>query len=74
MPEIVSSVLNEGGADLRRRMIAIYAVLIGGNILICLWALVALGIGPSCSERRCLPIRSACAMRSTRTILRRSTM
>jgi nickel/cobalt transporter (NiCoT) family protein len=46
MPGIVSSVLNEGGADLRGRLIAIYAVLIGGNILIWLWALVALGSQP----------------------------
>lgn len=34
MPGIVSNVLNEGGADLRRRLIAIYAVLIGGNALV----------------------------------------
>jgi nickel/cobalt transporter (NiCoT) family protein len=46
MPGLVSSVLNEGGADLRRRLIAIYAVLIGGNILVWLWALVALGDRP----------------------------
>ena len=42
MPGIVSTVLNEGGADLRGRLIAIYAVLIGGNILIWLWALAVL--------------------------------
>src|SRR6185437_2354212 len=42
MPGIVSSVLNEGGADLRRRLIAIYAVLIGGNVFIWLWAVVVL--------------------------------
>jgi len=42
MPGTVSSVLNEGGADLRRRLIAIYAVLIGGNVLVWLWAFVAL--------------------------------
>ncbi len=42
MPGIVSSLLNEGGADLRGRLTAIYAVLIGGNIFIWLWALVAL--------------------------------
>ena len=46
MPNVVSSVLSEGGADLRRRLIAIYAVLIGGNILIWIWALVALGGQP----------------------------
>ena len=38
--------LNEGGADLRRRLIAIYAVLIGGNVLVWLWALAALGDRP----------------------------
>ncbi len=41
MPGIVSGVLNKGGADLRRRLIAIYAVLIGGNVLVWLWAFVA---------------------------------
>src|ERR1700678_708208 len=41
MPGIVSTVPNEGGADLRRRLIAVYAVLIGGNILIWLWAFAA---------------------------------
>ncbi len=46
MPGIVSRVLNEGGADLRRQLIAIYAALIGGNILIWLWALVVLGDRP----------------------------
>jgi nickel/cobalt transporter (NiCoT) family protein len=46
MPGIVSTVLNDGGPDLRRRLIAIYAVLIGGNILIWLWALVVLGDRP----------------------------
>ena len=41
MPGIVSGVLNKGGADLRRRLTAIYAVLIGGNVLVWLWAFVA---------------------------------
>jgi nickel/cobalt transporter (NiCoT) family protein len=41
MPGIVSGVLNKGGADLRHRLIAIYAVLIGGNVLVWLWAFVA---------------------------------
>jgi len=41
MPGIVSGVLNKGSADLRRRLIAIYAVLIGGNVLVWLWAFVA---------------------------------
>jgi high-affinity nickel-transport protein len=41
MPGIVSGVLNKGGADLRRRLIAIYVVLIGGNVLVWLWAFVA---------------------------------
>jgi len=38
----VSSSLNENGADLRRRLIAIYAVLIGGNVLVWIWAFAAL--------------------------------
>ena len=42
MPGIASGVLNKGGADLQRRLIAIYAVLIGGNVLVGLWAFVAL--------------------------------
>ena len=42
MPGIASGVLNKGGADLQRRLIAIYAVLIGGNVLVWLWAFVAL--------------------------------
>jgi nickel/cobalt transporter (NiCoT) family protein len=46
MPGIVSSVLNNGAADLRGRLIAIYAVLIGGNFLVWVWALVALGGQP----------------------------
>jgi high-affinity nickel-transport protein len=46
MPTNISKVLNEGGPDPRRRLVAIYAVLIGGNILIWLWALVALGNQP----------------------------
>jgi high-affinity nickel-transport protein len=46
MPGIASSVLNKGGADLRRRLIAIYAVLIGGNVLVWLWAFVALSDRP----------------------------
>jgi len=46
MVGIVSTVLNEGGGELRRRLIAIYAVLIGGAILIWLWALFALHTRP----------------------------
>ncbi len=42
MPGIASGVFNKGGADLQRRLIAIYAVLIGGNVLVGLWAFVAL--------------------------------
>ena len=45
MPGIASGVLNKGGADLQRRLIAIYAVLIGGNVLVGLWAFVALSDG-----------------------------
>jgi nickel/cobalt transporter (NiCoT) family protein len=46
VPGIVSSVLNEGAADLRRRLLAVYAVLLAGNILIWLWALVVLEARP----------------------------
>jgi nickel/cobalt transporter (NiCoT) family protein len=46
MSGIVSTVLNTGGADLRRRLLAIYVVLIGGNVLIWLWAFVALSDRP----------------------------
>ena len=46
MPGIVSNVLNKGGADLRRRLITIYAVLIGGNVLAGLWAFVTLSDQP----------------------------
>jgi nickel/cobalt transporter (NiCoT) family protein len=42
MHGFVSRILNRGEADLRRRLIAIYAVLIGGNFLIWLWAVVVL--------------------------------
>ncbi len=42
----LSRAANEGDADLRRRLIAIYAVLIVGNILVWLWALVTLGDRP----------------------------
>ena len=47
MPGIISTVLNEGGVGLRRRLIAIYAVLIGGNLLAWLWAFVALSDRPA---------------------------
>ena len=46
MPEIASSVLIEGGADLRRRLTAIYAVLLCGNLLVWIWAVIALGARP----------------------------
>ena len=46
MPGIASNVLNEGGADLRRRLITMYAVLIGGNVLAGLWAFVTLSDQP----------------------------
>jgi nickel/cobalt transporter (NiCoT) family protein len=42
MAGMVSTMLNQGGEELRRRLIVIYAVLIGGNILIWLWALFVL--------------------------------
>ena len=40
MPGIVSTLLNGSGSDLRRRLTAVFALLIGGNLLIWLWALV----------------------------------
>jgi high-affinity nickel-transport protein len=43
---IVSAVLTDGGANLRGRLIGTYAALIGGNILVWIWALVALGDRP----------------------------
>jgi len=46
MPGIVSTVLNDRGLDLRRRLTVVYAVLIGGNILAWLWALMVLGGRP----------------------------
>ena len=46
MPGIASNVLNEGGADLRRRLITMYAVLIGGNVLAGPWAFVTLSDRP----------------------------
>jgi nickel/cobalt transporter (NiCoT) family protein len=42
----ISKILTESGPDLRRRLFTVYAVLIGGNILIWLWALAALGDRP----------------------------
>ncbi len=42
MPGFVARILNEGDADLRRRLIAIYAVLIGANVLAWLWAFIVL--------------------------------
>jgi high-affinity nickel-transport protein len=46
MPANIPKILHENGSDLRRRLIAIYAILIGGNLLIWLWALVALEARP----------------------------
>jgi high-affinity nickel-transport protein len=42
MPGFVARILNEGDADRRRRLIAIYSILIGANILVWLWAFVVL--------------------------------
>ncbi|WP_020175471.1 HoxN/HupN/NixA family nickel/cobalt transporter [Methyloferula stellata] len=42
MPGFVTRILNEGDADLRRRLIVIYVVLIGANVLAWLWAFVVL--------------------------------
>jgi len=46
MPTNISRILTESGPDLRRRLFAVYAILIGGNILIWLWALAVLGGRP----------------------------
>jgi nickel/cobalt transporter (NiCoT) family protein len=46
MPTSIANILNESGHDVRRRLFAVYAVLIGGNILIWLWALVVLDARP----------------------------
>ncbi|HVP99382.1 MAG TPA: HoxN/HupN/NixA family nickel/cobalt transporter [Roseiarcus sp.] len=46
MPMNIAKVLNENGPGLRRRLVTIYAVLIGGNILIWLWALAVLDARP----------------------------
>ena len=46
MPTNISKILTESGPDLRRRLFAVYAILIGGNILIWLWALAVLGERP----------------------------
>jgi len=46
MHRLVSSLLSAGSGDLRRRLFAIYAILIGGNALIWLWALATLGDRP----------------------------
>ena len=46
MPRNIAKVLNESGPGLRRRLVTIYAVLIGGNILIWLWALAVLDARP----------------------------
>ena len=46
MPTSVSKILTESGPDLRRRLLAVYGVLIAGNIVIWLWALVVLEARP----------------------------
>lgn len=46
MSGIVSTEVDERGHDLRRRLTGLYAVLIGGNILVWLWALAVLGDRP----------------------------
>lgn len=42
MPGFMSRIWNESDADLRRRLIGVYGLLIGANVLVWLWALVAL--------------------------------
>jgi nickel/cobalt transporter (NiCoT) family protein len=46
MSGIVSTEVSECGHDLRRRLTGLYGVLIGGNILVWLWALAVLGDRP----------------------------
>ncbi len=46
MAGYVARFLSEGDADLRRRLIAIFAVLIGGNVLIWLWAVAVMADRP----------------------------
>ena len=46
MPTSIGKVLAQSGADLGRRLFAIYAVLIAGNILVWLWAVAVLGGRP----------------------------
>jgi len=42
MPGFLSRIWNESDADFRRRLIGVYGLLIGGNVLVWVWALVAL--------------------------------
>jgi len=46
MPTNIAKVLTESGPELRRRLIAVYAALIAGNIVIWLWALFVLHAQP----------------------------
>jgi len=46
MPANIAKVLTESGPELHRRLIAVYAALITGNILIWLWALFVLHAQP----------------------------
>ena len=43
---MTSMILNQSGSDLRRRLIAVYTILVVGNLLTWLWALVALDARP----------------------------
>jgi len=43
---MTSMIVNQSGSDLRRRLIAVYTILAAGNLLTCLWALVALDARP----------------------------
>src|SRR5258708_8177140 len=45
-PLMTSMIVNQSGSDLRRRLIAVYTILVAGNLLTCLWALVALDARP----------------------------
>ena len=46
MPTSSSKILNEGGSNVRGRLVAVYSTLIVANILVWIWALVALDTRP----------------------------
>ena len=42
MPGFLSRIWNEGDSDLRSRLIGVYGLLIGANVLVWIWAFIAL--------------------------------